>query len=50
MYLFMDHLELDATAMDNWMRTNPGKIVTIYEVPSLVKEAQMVAMIPRNIM
>ena len=37
-------------AMDNWMRTNPGKNVTIYEVSSLVKEAQMVAMTPRNIM
>ena len=37
-------------AMDNWMRTNPGKNVTIYEVLSLVKEAQMVAMTPRNIM
>ena len=37
-------------AMNNWMRTNPGKNVTIYEVSSLVKEAQMVAMTPRNIM
>ena len=36
-------------AMDNWMKTNPGKNVTIYEVLSLVKEAQMVAMTPRNI-
>ena len=32
------------------MRTNPEKNVTIYEVSSLVKEAQMVAMTPRNIM
>ena len=32
------------------MRTNPGKNVTIYEVSSLVKEAQMVAMTPQNIM
>ena len=37
-------------AMDNWMRTNPGRSVTIYEVPSLVTEAQMVAMTPRNIL
>ena len=37
-------------AMDNWMRSNPGKNVTIYEVLSLVKEAQMVAMTPRSIM
>ena len=36
--------------MNNWMRTNPGKNVTIYEVSSLVKEAQMIAMTPRNIM
>ena len=26
-------------AMDNWMRTNPGRSVTIYEVPSLVTKA-----------
>ena len=32
------------------MRTNPEKNMTIYEISSLVKEAQMVAMIPRNIM
>ena len=37
-------------AIYNWMRTSPGKNVTIYEVSSLVKEAQMVAMTPRNIM
>ena len=36
--------------MNNWMQTNSGKIVTIYEVPSLVKEAQTFAMTPRNIM
>ena len=32
------------------MRTNTGKNVTIYEVLSLVKEAQMVAMTPQNIL
>ena len=37
-------------AMGNWMRTNPGRSVTIYEIPSLVTEAQMVAMTPRNIL
>ena len=31
------------------MRTNPGRTVTIYEIPSLVKEAHMQAMTPRNI-
>ena len=36
--------------MDNWMKTNPGRSVTIYEVPSLVTEAQMVAMISQNIL
>ena len=25
-------------AMDNWTRSNPGKNVTIYEIPALVKK------------
>ena len=37
-------------AIDNWMRTYPGKILTIYEVPALVKEAQLCALVPRNIL
>ena len=37
-------------AMDNWMRTYPGKTLTIYEVPALVKEAQLCALMPRNIL
>ena len=36
--------------INNWMRTNPGKSVTTYEVPSLVTVAQMVAMTPQNIL
>ncbi|XP_067437844.1 uncharacterized protein [Thunnus thynnus] len=36
-------------AMDGWMRTNPGKTATIYDIPGLVKEAFMSAMTPRNI-
>ena len=36
-------------AMDNWMRSNPGKTITMYEIASLVNEAQMAAMVPRNI-
>ena len=36
-------------AMDNWMRTYPGKTLTIYKVPALVKEAQLCALVPRNI-
>ena len=37
-------------AMDNWMRTYPGKTLTIYEVPALVKEAQLSALVPRSIL
>lgn len=37
-------------AMDAWLRSNPGKTVTIYDIPSLVNEAQMSAVIPRNIL
>jgi hypothetical protein len=36
-------------AMDGWLRSNPGKTVTIYEIPAIVNEAHMSAMIPRNI-
>ena len=36
--------------MDNWMRSNPGKNVTIYEIPALVKKAQLAAMTPKNIL
>ena len=37
-------------AIDNWTSFNPERNVTIYEVLSLVTEAQMVAMTPRNIL
>jgi len=37
-------------AMDGWLRSNPGKTVTIYDIPSLVNEAQMSAFIPRNVL
>ena len=40
-------------SMDGWLRSNPGKTVTIYEIPSLVtvvKEAQLSAMTTRNIL
>lgn len=36
-------------AMDNWMRCNPAKRVTIYDIPTLAHEAHLSAMIPRNI-
>ena len=37
-------------AMDAWMRSNPGKTITIYEIPAIVNDAHMSAMIPRNIL
>ena len=37
-------------AMDNWIRSNPGKNVTIYEIHALVKKAQLAAMTPKNIL
>ncbi|KAL2086177.1 hypothetical protein ACEWY4_017236 [Coilia grayii] len=37
------------SAMDGWMRTNPSRTITIYEVPGLVNQAFMSAMTPRNI-
>ena len=36
-------------AIDGWLRSNPGKTVTIYEIPTLVNQAQMIAMTPQNI-
>jgi len=36
-------------AMGGWLRSNQGKRLTIYEKPALVKQAQMMAMTPRNI-
>ena len=35
-------------AMDGWLRSNPGRRVTIYEIPHLVNEAHMAAMTPAN--
>ena len=32
------------------MRTYPGKTLTIYEVTAKVKEAQLCALVPRNIL
>ncbi|XP_074490962.1 uncharacterized protein LOC141767499 [Sebastes fasciatus] len=36
-------------ALDGWMRSNPGKTASIYEIPGCVNEAFMSAMMPRNI-
>lgn len=36
-------------AMDSYMRSNPGKTLTIYEIPEFVKSAQMTAITQRNV-
>ena len=36
-------------AMDGWMRSHSGRIVTIYDVPSPVAEAQLHSLTIRNI-
>ena len=36
-------------AMDGWMHSHPGRIITIYDVQSLVAEAQLHSLIIRNI-
>jgi len=38
-----------SAAQDSWMRNNPGKGMTIYDIPALVKEALPRAMTPINI-
>ncbi|CAH1957748.1 unnamed protein product [Acanthoscelides obtectus] len=37
------------TAMNEWMLTNPGKTVTIYQIGQFVKEAYLPAFSPQNI-
>ena len=37
-------------AADNWMRSNPGKRVPIYEIADLIHEAHLNSMVPRNIL
>ena len=36
-------------AMDEWMRSNPGKIVTIYNIPALINKAYLATFTPGNI-
>ena len=36
-------------AMDEWMRSYPGKIVTIYNIPALVNKAYLAAFTPSNV-
>ena len=38
------------SAMDAWIRSHPGKRVTIYDIPQLVCQTQINAMIPRNVL
>lgn len=38
-----------AKAQDNWLRNNPGKTMTIYEIPDIVKYALPLAATPVNI-
>lgn len=38
-----------STAMDNWMRANPNRTVTIHDIAEIVNEAQMSAFVPRNV-
>ena len=38
------------SAMDSWNRSHPGKRVTIYDIPQLVNQAQLSAIVPRNIL
>ena len=37
-------------AMDAWLRSNPGKSISIYEIPGLVNEAQLGSITPRNVL
>lgn len=38
-----------SSAFDSWMVNNPGKTMTIYEIPEMVKQALPLAAIPNNI-
>lgn len=37
------------TTCDNWMRSNPGKVMSIYDIPGIVKTSFDIAVTPRNI-
>lgn len=39
-----------AKAQENWLRNNPGKTMSIYEIPGIVKHAWPLAATPNNIM
>jgi len=37
------------TACDNWMRSNPGKVMSIYDIPGIVRTSFDIAITQRNI-
>lgn len=37
------------TACDSWMHNNPGKIMSIYDIPKIAKDALPLAANPKNI-
>ena len=39
-----------AQVMKNWMRSNPGKTITIYEIPEFVAHAQLHGLTTKNIL
>ena len=39
-----------ARAMGTWMNLNSGRIVSFYDIPEIVNEAQLSACIPRNVL
>lgn len=39
-----------AKAQDNWLRNNPGKTMSIYEIPEIVRYALPLAVTPVNVM
>lgn len=39
----------DAWDQDAWMRNNPDKIMTIYDIPGIVRSALPLALTPNNI-
>ena len=39
-----------AQAMENWMRSNTGKTITIYEIPEFVAHAQLHGLTVKNIL
>ena len=45
--LFKAHYD---RVVDGWMRTNPGKTMTIYNIPALVNKVYLTSFVPSNIL